>query len=99
MPINPIYKITYKNIEKSITGFSKIYDDTENKKPFIAITTCSSAEENCPFIPDAIKRFHLGYIDPKKYDTTPKMQEEYLKTNKQIAAEMSFLFKQVQNFK
>ncbi|MBV1888331.1 MAG: hypothetical protein KUG51_03480 [Urechidicola sp.] len=92
---NPIYKITYKDIEIPITGFSKIYDDRENKKPFIAITTCSSAEENCPFIPDAVNRFHVGYIDPKKYDNTTKMQEEYLKTNMQIAVEMNYLFKQV----
>ena len=92
---NPIYDVSYEGIKKPIIGFSKLYDHESNSAPFIAITTCSSAAENCPFIPDAKKRFHVGYIDPKAHDGTPKMEEEYLKTNKQIAAEMNYLFLQV----
>ena len=89
---NPVYKIKSTSMKKSITGFSKLYDDPSNKSPFVAITTCSSAAENCPFIPEAIKRFHLPYIDPKASDSTDSMEETYLKTNQQIAAEMNYLF-------
>ena len=56
--------ITYYN------SFSKIYDDNSTKKRFVAITTCSSVNENCPFIPEALQRFHIGYIDPKLSDNT-----------------------------
>lgn len=92
---NPVYEITFKNMRKPIIGFSKLFDDSSIKSPFIAITTCSSAEENCPFIADAIKRFYVGYIDPKSSDNTSYTSQKYLETNKQIAAEMNYLFQQV----
>lgn len=94
---NPTYEITNKHLKKTIIGYSKVYDDKFNKTPFFAITTCNSADENCPFIPEAIARFHLPYEDPKKYDNTEQVEEEYLKTNKIIAAEMNFLLEQVKN--
>jgi len=59
------------------------------------ITTCDSADENCPFIPEAIHRFHLPYTDPKHSDNTPNQSETYLKTNKEIAAQIYFLFKEI----
>ena len=92
---NPVYKISYKNCTKPIIGFSKLYDDSYNKKPFIAITTCSNAEENCPFIPDAIERFHLPFTDPKISDGTKSQAETYLKTSKQIAGEIYFIFEMI----
>lgn len=92
---NPIYEITYEEYKNPITSYSKLYDDKFNKKPFIAITTCNSADENCPFIPDALKRIHLPYIDPKSSDDTPEMSSSYLKTSRQIATEMYFIFQEV----
>lgn len=92
---NPIYEISYKGMKKPIVGFSKLYDHKINKAPFIAITTCSSAAENCPFIPEALQRFHVPYIDPKSSDDTELMSKKYLETNRQIAAEMNYIFQQV----
>ncbi len=94
---NPVYEISFKKMKKPIVSFSKLHDDTINKKPFIAITTCASAEENCPFIPDALARIHLPYIDPKSSDDTPEMQTKYLETNQQIAAELFYVFQQVKS--
>ena len=90
---NPKYLIRYENCTSPIISFSKEYDNDCNKKPFIAITTCSNADENCPFIPDAIQRFHLPFIDPKTYDSTLYQSEKYLEINQQIAGEIHFLFK------
>ncbi|SNR31870.1 low molecular weight phosphatase family protein [Lutibacter flavus] len=90
---NPKYLISYDNFTKPIIGFSKIYDDVHNTKPFIAIRTCSNADENCPFIPDAIKRFHLPFTDPKSYDGTLSQAEKYREASKQIAGEIHFIFK------
>ncbi len=92
---NPKYEISFEGAQKSLLGFSKTYDDAVNKNPFIVITTCNNADENCPFIPEAIHRFHLPYTDPKHSDGSPKQEETYLKTSREIAAEMYFLFKKV----
>ena len=89
---NPQYLISYKNCTNPIIGFSKLYDSEYNSKPYIAITTCSSADENCPFIPDAIQRFHLPFTDPKSSDNIPDQSKKYLEANKQIAGEIHFIF-------
>lgn len=89
---NPVYNISFEGAKNNAIGFSKIYDNEVNESPYVAITTCDSADENCPFIPEALKRFHLPYTDPKFADDTDERQEAYLATNKQIAAEMFYLF-------
>lgn len=94
---NPRYLISFEGCKKSVLGFSKRYDNPENSYPYIAITTCHSADENCPFIPDALERFHLPYIDPKKSDNTNLTEDTYLETSKQIAAEIYFIFNFIKN--
>ena len=94
---NPIYDISFEGNKNLIKCFSKLYNDTENKHPFIAITTCSSADENCPYIAEAIHRLHVPYVDPKVSDNTPQMESKYLATSKEIAAEMFFIFQQVKS--
>lgn len=93
---NPRYLISFKDSDKSILGFSKIFDNNINEKPYIAITTCDSADQNCPFIPEAIHRFHLPYIDPKSSDNTEFLEEKYMETCQQIAGEMFIVFNEVQ---
>ncbi len=92
---NPRYLISFPGTKKSVLGFSKPYDDNNNNYPYLAITTCDSVDENCPFIPDAIQRFHLPYIDPKIADNTDNQNEKYMETSKQIAGEMHFIFEEV----
>jgi arsenate reductase len=92
---NPKYHIGFKDSQQPIVGFSKLYDDVENQSPFIAITTCSSADENCPFIPEASHRFHLPFNDPKAFDETAKQEAKYLEANKQIAGEIHFIFEAI----
>ena len=57
--------------------------------------TCSHADENCPFIPEALLRFHLPFVDPKSSDETDLQEETYLKTNQQIAAEIYYIFSEI----
>lgn len=92
---NPKYSISFEGSRKTILGFSKRFDDQENKEPFIAITTCNNADKNCPFIPTATERFHLPFVDPKASDGKPEQTEAYLKTNQQIAAEIYFIFAEI----
>ncbi|MFY7671719.1 hypothetical protein ACOSP6_11595 [Tenacibaculum sp. MEBiC06402] len=92
---NPRYLISFYGTKKTILGFSKTYDNPHNNYPYIALTTCDSADENCPFIPDAIARFHLPYVDPKVADNTEHQNEKYLETSKQIAGELYFIFEEI----
>lgn len=94
---NPKYSISFSGTQKTILGFSKRFDNPINKEPFIAITTCNNADKNCPFIPTAIERFHLPFVDPKFSDGTQEQTEAYLKTNEQIAAEVYFIFAEIKN--
>lgn len=92
---NPKYLIGYEGAEKTIYGFSKLVEDVANKTPFIAITTCGHADENCPVILEASARFHLPYVDPKATDGQENEKETYLNTSKLIAGELGVLFKMV----
>lgn len=92
---NPKYQISFDGSKNTTLGFSKLFDDANNNQPFIAITTCNNADENCPFIPTASYRFHLPFVDPKSSDNTPEQNETYLKTNQQIAGEVFVIFDEV----
>jgi arsenate reductase len=92
---NPKYLISFEGTNKSILGFSKLFDNPVNLNPFIAITTCNNADENCPFIPTATHRFHLPFVDPKFSDDTDAQDKTYEKTSQQIAGEIFYLFNKV----
>ena len=93
---NPIYSIKYAYNQHPIIGFSKrLEDDFNPKTEFAAIMTCDSANENCPFVPGAEKRFSITYEDPKVFDNTPQQAEKYEERNIQIATELSYVFAQI----
>ena len=90
---NPVYSIKYAENAHSIIGFSKTYDDEFNPKSgFGAIMTCNSANEACPIVSGAEKRFPITYEDPKKFDNTPQQKEKYLERSIQIATELYWVF-------
>ena len=95
---NPTYDLYYSdNRVRSISVFSKLYNDPVNKaNSFAAVTTCSDAEENCPFILNAEKRFFLQYNDPKSFDNSPKKMEKYNECSLQIASELFYIFRNVE---
>ena len=94
---NPTYSLYYSNSRvRPISVFSKLYNDPANKaNSFAAITTCSDAEENCPFILNAEKRIFLQYDDPKLFDNLPNKMEKYFDCSLQIASELFYVFRKV----
>ncbi|MBC7523437.1 MAG: protein-tyrosine-phosphatase [Flavobacterium sp.] len=93
---NPIYIIKYADNEPAILGFSKKYDSNFNpKNDFIAILTCSNADEACPFIVGASKRIPITYKDPKAYDESDLQIEKYLEKSNEIATELKYVFSQI----
>jgi arsenate reductase len=94
--INPIYHIYFDKNESPITCFSKVYNDDENpKSEFVAIMTCSDAEENCPFIAGAELRIGTTYDDPKAFDNTALQDAKYDERCKQIALETFYIFSKI----
>jgi protein-tyrosine phosphatase/arsenate reductase len=92
---NPVYLVDFGEKEK-IVCFSKVYDHEVNpKSDFIAVMTCSDAEENCPFIPGVSFRIATTYEDPKKFDNTPLQESKYLERSRQIALESIYVFSKI----
>lgn len=93
---NPVYSLKYDNTEHPIIGFSKKYNDQFNAQSgYAAIMTCSHADENCPFIPEAELRISLPYEDPKAFDGTPQQKEKYVERCRDIARELFYAFSKV----
>jgi arsenate reductase (thioredoxin) len=94
---NPIYKVWYAN-EAYATCFSKVFDDEQNPKTnFLAVMTCSDADENCPFIPGCDLRLGTTYFDPKVFDDSILQDEKYTERSNQIAMECLYVFYKINN--
>lgn len=92
---NPTYLISPSG-ENKIVVFSKLFNGKEViKSPFAAVMTCSNAEKNCPYIPDAELRIPVKYEDPKAFDDTDKEERMYDERCKQIAEEMFYVYSQL----
>ena len=93
---NPKYLVSYSYDRKPIECFSKVYNDKFNpQKNYIAIMTCSHADENCPIVFGADSRFPIRYDDPKEFDDTLIEQQKYKERFEQIGREMLFAFNNV----
>ena len=93
---NPIYYFKISEGILPLIGFSKKYDDTYNPaQDYIAVMTCSHANENCPLVLGAKSRIALTYEDPKAFDHTPVQLAKYRERSHEIAVEMYVVFKQV----
>lgn len=96
---NPIYSIKYADNHHPIIGFSKRLDDDFNpKSEFVAIMTCDSANEACPFVSGAEKRIPITFEDPKVFDNTPQQAEKYKERSLQIATELFYIFSQIKAY-
>jgi arsenate reductase len=88
----PTHWIQWNN-SQPLALFSKSFDHPSNPtQNFIAIMTCSEADENCPFIPRTDHRIPLRYEDPKAWDGTPEVDAAYDRTAALIRQELNLLF-------
>lgn len=93
---NPIYLVYYSTDKEPIECFSKVYNDQFNpQKDFIAIMTCSDADENCPIVFGAEVRFPIRYSDPKDFDGTELEEKKYQERFEEIGTEMLFTFSNI----
>lgn len=90
---NPEYHLFFDDSNVPAICFSKTYDAKPNPtEKFIAIMTCSEAEENCPFVSGAEQRVSTTYEDPKLADDSDTEMEVYADRCKQIATETFYVF-------
>lgn len=96
---NPEYKLTISTKDDGLIMKSKTYDDLMNKcRDFAAIMVCDHADQNCPFIPNAV-RFSLPFQDPKASDGTPEQETIYATRSLAIATELHYIFSKVTSSK
>lgn len=93
---NPRYRVRYASQALAVECFSKTYDDPVNpQRDFVAIMTCSEADEACPIVRGAALRVLIAYDDPKVSDDTSEEAAIYDARCRQIGAEMLYLFSRV----
>jgi arsenate reductase len=90
---NPIYLVNFSKDSDPIKCFSKVYSDKFNPQSnFVAIMTCSDADENCPIVFGAEERFPIRYNDPKEFDDTELESIKYKERFEQIGSEILYAF-------
>ena len=95
---NPVYHVYFAEDKEPLKCFSKVYNDEFNpQKNYTAIMTCSHADENCPVVFGADKRFPIKYDDPKEFDDTDLEEAKYTERFEQIGIEMIYVMEKVMN--
>lgn len=93
---NPVYRVNYATGIKLVEAFSKKFSDPGNpQKDFLAVMTCSGADDACPVVPGADVRFSIPYEDSKVADNTTEEEKVYDERCLQIATEMFYVFSSV----
>ncbi len=93
---NPVCLVSYADGADPVKTFSKKFSHPVNPhNDFVAVMTCSDADEACPVVPGASARFSIPYEDPGTADGTPEEEAIYDERCQQIATEMVYLFGQV----
>ena len=93
---NPRYEVRFAYEAPSIISFSKRYDDPANvRERFVAVMTCSHADENCPLITGADARIVVSYDDPKSADGSPSEATVYQDSVRRIGREVLYAFSRV----
>jgi protein-tyrosine-phosphatase len=95
---NPVYLVKYSEQADPIRAYSKIYSaDGNPKENFVALMTCDHADQNCPVVEGSVMRVPVHYVDPKISDGSDAEAATYDERCHQIAREMFFMMKQVNN--
>lgn len=92
---NPRYQVRFSAEIDPTVCFSKVFNASENPSSgFVAIMTCSDADEACPAVPGAALRIATPYDDPKASDGTPDQGKAYAERAQQIGTELLYAFQQ-----
>ncbi len=79
--VNPFTIKTLNEIEINTEGLCSSHID-EYKDGYMfdyAVTVCSNAEENCPFMPNVKTRLHIPFDDPAGFNGTDNDKLQYFR--------------------
>lgn len=86
---NPVYSITVAYDGQPLRAWSKVYNQDGNPtEGYVAIMTCTHADENCPVALGAADRVSLPFTDPKESDDTPEESVTYDQRLREIGSQM-----------
>jgi hypothetical protein len=89
---NPVHLVRYAANRPPVRAYSKHYQAGENpRRGFLALMTCSTADQSCPKVEGALARFAIHYADPRLCDDLPTETAAYDARCREIAREMFFL--------
>ncbi|MGB0167133.1 MAG: protein-tyrosine-phosphatase, partial [Luteibaculum sp.] len=95
---NPKISLKIAQDQYLLSSFSKTLEDSSlPKKDFFAIMVCSSADDNCPFVPGALHRQPLTFEDPKISDGSSLERQTYDNRSQEIGAQMFYLIDRIAN--
>jgi arsenate reductase (thioredoxin) len=95
---NPLYHVQLRPNSAPSNFFSKLVHDASNpSREFVAVMTCSEADQSCPDVKGSSLRLALPFEDPKISDNTPAETETYDARCQQIAREMLYVMSQVKS--
>lgn len=93
---NPKYSIRISDELEPLILFSKTISEVrQSAKQFIAIMTCSAADESCPIVLGASNRFKMTFEDPKHSDGSIHEGNTYDSKSIEIAITLFHIFEQV----
>lgn len=97
--MNPIFQVSMGDSLPIHQLYSKLIDEKANPhENFVAVMTCSDADESCPAVPGATQRIALHYDDPGLADNTENALAMYNERSKQIATELFYVFHRVKSY-
>ena len=89
---NPKYTINFGAPNPLICYSKTIQDKDIPSSHYIAVMTCTDAEQNCPYLPLAMDRIGLPYTDPKIADGTGQEAWVYFTCFERILIESLYVF-------
>lgn len=93
---NPLYLVSFAEDRPPVRAYSKLYNADDNpREGFIALMTCSSADQKCPVVQGSIARHAIHYVDPRLCDDTPTETQAYNERCREIAREMFYIMAKV----
>jgi len=93
---NPVYTIGVATGGETLKAWSKVYNEDGNPaEGYIAVMTCTHADENCPIAGGASDRVSLPFTDPKESDDTPEEAITYDLRLREIGSQMFRLMSEV----
>lgn len=96
--LNPNAISVMKEIDIDIsTHKSQLLSEFDDLKIDYVFTVCSSAKENCPYLP-GVKNIHVGFDDPPTLTKDMKEDHDILEVYRRVRDEIGLFVKNIESY-